>query len=80
MQEDIGERLLPSMLVNELGTWMTVLGVELRLGLMFDHLSAVMLLFITGIGSLIVMYSTAYMAEDRGLTRFLAYLNLFWRR
>src|SRR5512143_1161813 len=42
-----------------------------------DALSAVMMLIITGIGSLIHLYATAYMAEDKSFHRFFAYLNLF---
>ena len=43
----------------------------------FDRLTAVMLLFITGIGTLIHIYSIGYMGKDRGFARFMAYLNLF---
>ncbi len=42
-----------------------------------DALSSVMMLIITGIGSLIHLYSTAYMAEDKAFWRFFSYLNLF---
>ncbi len=42
-----------------------------------DELSAVMMLVITGIGTLIHLYSTSYMAKDRSYHRFFAYLNLF---
>ncbi len=42
-----------------------------------DALSGVMMLIITGVGFLIHLYSTAYMAEDKGFARFFAYLNLF---
>lgn len=45
--------------------------------LRLDRLSAVMCLVITGIGSLIHLYSTAYMADDEGMPRFFSYLNLF---
>jgi len=45
--------------------------------LTLDHLSAVMLLVVTGVGFLIHIYSTAYMAEDPGYWRFFTYLNLF---
>ncbi|MBI3448999.1 MAG: NADH-quinone oxidoreductase subunit L, partial [Acidobacteria bacterium] len=45
--------------------------------LTLDHLSAVMLLVVTGVGFLIHLYSTAYMAEDPAYWRFFAYLNLF---
>jgi NADH-quinone oxidoreductase subunit L len=42
-----------------------------------DELSGVMMLIITGIGFLIHLYSTSYMAKDPGYHRFFAYLNLF---
>jgi NADH-quinone oxidoreductase subunit L len=45
--------------------------------LTLDPLSAVMLLVVTGVGFLIHVYSTGYMAEDAGYWRFFAYLNLF---
>jgi NADH-quinone oxidoreductase subunit L len=45
--------------------------------LTLDHLSAVMLLVVTGVGLLIHVYSTAYMWEDASYWRFFAYLNLF---
>jgi NADH-quinone oxidoreductase subunit L len=42
-----------------------------------DRLSAVMLLVVTGIGSLIHIYATGYMAHEGGYYRFFSYLNLF---
>jgi NADH-quinone oxidoreductase subunit L len=42
-----------------------------------DRLTAVMLLVVTGIGSLIHVYATGYMHEEDGFYRFFAYLNLF---
>ncbi len=52
---------------------------ELRVGmdLAVDRLTAVMLLVVTGIGSLIHIYATGYMAHEDGYYRFFAYLNLF---
>ena len=43
----------------------------------FDRLSAVMTLIVTGVGSVIHIYSTGYMHDDRSFGRFMAYLNLF---
>ncbi|HET9693731.1 MAG TPA: NADH-quinone oxidoreductase subunit L [Steroidobacteraceae bacterium] len=43
----------------------------------FDRLSAVMTLIVTGVGSLIHVYSTGYMKDDPGYARYFAYLNLF---
>ena len=42
-----------------------------------DALSGVMMLVITGVGFLIFLYSTSYMAKDPGFARFFAYMNLF---
>ena len=46
-------------------------------GFLLDPLSSVMILIITGIGFLIHVYSTGYMAHDNGFYRFFGYLNLF---
>ncbi|HET9401782.1 MAG TPA: NADH-quinone oxidoreductase subunit L [Candidatus Acidoferrales bacterium] len=45
--------------------------------LQIDQLTIVMLLVVTGVGFLIHIYSTGYMAHDGGYARFFAYLNLF---
>ena len=52
---------------------------SLDLAFRLDALSAVMILVITGIGSLIHLYSTSYMHEetDREFARYFSYLNLF---
>src|SRR4051812_11740299 len=52
---------------------------ELRVGfdLSLDRLTAVMLLVVTGIGSLIHVYSIGYMSHEGGFYRFFAYMNLF---
>src|SRR5205085_1885055 len=42
-----------------------------------DRLTAVMLLVVTGVGSLIHIYATGYMAHEEGYYRFFAFLNLF---
>lgn len=47
------------------------------LWLKFDHLTAVMGLVVTGIGTLIHLYSIGYMHEDQSQPRFFSYLNLF---
>ena len=46
-------------------------------GFLLDPLSSVMILVVTGIGFLIHIYSTGYMAHDGGYYRFFGYLNLF---
>jgi NADH-quinone oxidoreductase subunit L len=51
--------------------------VTLAVGLSLDALSGTMALVVTGVGFLIHLYSSKYMAEDPGYHRFFAYLNLF---
>jgi NADH-quinone oxidoreductase subunit L len=46
-------------------------------GLLFDPLSGVFVLLITGVGSLIHLYAVGYMANDPGRRRFFGYFNLF---
>ncbi len=67
---------------GELQTWYTwITSGDLRVGASFylDRLSSVMILVVTGIGSLIHIYSTAYMHEetDSEYARYFSYLNLF---
>ncbi|MBA3684270.1 MAG: NADH-quinone oxidoreductase subunit L [Planctomycetes bacterium] len=64
-------------LVQSLWHWLPIGAEGLAFGLLFDRLTALMLLFITGIGTLIHVYSIGYMWQDRGFARFMAYLNLF---
>jgi NADH-quinone oxidoreductase subunit L len=45
--------------------------------LQLDHLTVVMMLVVTGVGFLIHIYSTGYMAHEEGYYRFFCYLNLF---
>src|SRR5947209_1310027 len=46
-------------------------------GLLFDPLSATMLMIVTGVGFLIHIYSAGYMEDDPGFWRFFAYMNFF---
>src|SRR3954465_11020190 len=59
--------------------WITSGTLRVPFTLRLDHLSAVMILVITGIGSLIHIYSTGYMHEESGseYARYFSYLNLF---
>jgi NADH-quinone oxidoreductase subunit L len=52
-------------------------GWDINVGLQVDQLSIVFVLLITGVGSLIHVYSIGYMAHDERRRRFFAYLNLF---
>ena len=57
--------------------WMVVGNLHVDAALQLDQLSAVMLLVVTGVGSLIHVFSVGYMREDPGYARYFAYLNLF---
>jgi NADH-quinone oxidoreductase subunit L len=58
-------------------SWIPVGGFRVSLGLLLDPLSMVFVLLITGVGSLIIIYSVGYMAHDSDRRRFFAYMNLF---
>ncbi|MBA2456379.1 MAG: NADH-quinone oxidoreductase subunit L [Nocardioidaceae bacterium] len=58
-------------------TWVDVGGFSADMGLLYDQLSALFVLLITGVGSLIHIYSIGYMAHDDQRRRFFGYLNLF---
>ena len=57
--------------------WITAGSFDIDISFLVDPLSAIYLLFITGVGFLIHLYSIGYMHEDEGFSRFIAYLNLF---
>ncbi|MDX1903588.1 MAG: NADH-quinone oxidoreductase subunit L [Thermonemataceae bacterium] len=59
------------------GEWIAVNGLYLQFSFLIDQLSLIMLLFVTGVGTLIHIYSAGYMKEDAGFGKFMAYLNLF---
>ncbi|OBI81651.1 NADH-quinone oxidoreductase subunit L [Mycobacterium asiaticum] len=58
-------------------SWIPVGGLQVDFGLQIDQLSMCFVLLISGVGSLIHIYSIAYMAEDEDRRRFFGYLNLF---
>ncbi len=58
-------------------SWMSVGKLQVNWEFLFDPLSALMLLVVTGVGSLIHLYSIGYMHGDPGYYRFFSYLNLF---
>jgi NADH-quinone oxidoreductase subunit L len=57
--------------------WIVAGGLQVGCDFAVDRLTAVMLLVVTGVGSLIHIYSIGYMAHEGGYYRFFAYLNLF---
>jgi len=64
-------------LLETVYTWASFAGQPFEIGFQFDRLAAVMVLIVTGVGSLIHIYSTGYMKDDPGYARYFAYLNLF---
>ena len=62
---------------STLGQWMGAGAFSVDWTLHVDRLSVLMMLVITGVGSLIHIYSVGYMADDAGFARYFAYLNLF---
>ena len=61
----------------DLFTFISAGDLDVEMGLLYDPLSAIFVLLITGVGSLIHIYSIGYMAHDPARRRFFAYLNLF---
>jgi NADH-quinone oxidoreductase subunit L len=57
--------------------WISAGTMHVPFAFMVDQLSAIMLLIITGVGTLIHLYSIGYMHDDAGFGKFFAYLNLF---
>ncbi len=62
---------------QKLFSWISVGSFQVDAGLMLDQLSICFVLLITGVGTLIHIYSIAYMSHDLDRRRFFAYLNLF---
>jgi NADH-quinone oxidoreductase subunit L len=52
-------------------------GVDAQLAILIDPLSVLMICIVSGVSTLIHLYSVSYMASDRGYTRFFAFLNFF---
>ena len=66
-----GGKLHPSV------AWLAIEGLEIDIGLQIDQLSKLMLCVVTGVGSLIHIFSLGYMKEDRDFSRYFAFLSLF---
>ena len=64
-------------LVEIVYRWALIGDSPFEIAFYFDRLSAVMTLVVTGVGSVIHIYSVGYMAHDKSFGRFFAYLNLF---
>jgi NADH-quinone oxidoreductase subunit L len=62
---------------QKLFSWISVGDLQVDASLLLDQLSIAFVLLITGVGTLIHIYSIAYMSHDRDRRRFFAYLNFF---
>jgi NADH-quinone oxidoreductase subunit L len=61
----------------QLFDWIAISNFNVEFGFLLDQLSLLWLLFVTGIGALIHIYSISYMHDDEKMYTFFAYLNLF---
>ena len=64
-------------LIDVAYTWARIGERSFEIAFYLDRLSAVMALIVTGVGSVIHIYSIGYMHDDKSYARFFAYLNLF---
>jgi NADH-quinone oxidoreductase subunit L len=62
---------------SSLWDYASVAGLDIELGIFVDPLSIFMVLVVTGVSTLIHLYSYGYMASDEGYHRFFSYLNFF---
>ncbi|MEK6743849.1 MAG: NADH-quinone oxidoreductase subunit L [Nitrospirota bacterium] len=70
--------VLGGTLIDEnLYSWITIGSLNINVGFQIDQLTAVMLMVVTTLSTLIHIYSIGYMHGDKGFARFFAYLELF---
>jgi NADH-quinone oxidoreductase subunit L len=62
---------------SSLWDYASAAGLEIKLGIYVDQLSTFMILVVTGVSTLIHLYSLGYMKSDEGYHRFFSYLNFF---
>jgi len=65
------------LLVVPLSSWMNSGTLDINWSLRVDTLTAVMLIVVTGVSSMVHVYSVGYMEEDPSIPRFMSYLSLF---
>src|ERR1700742_513777 len=63
--------------VSSLWNYASTVGIDAQLSILVDPLSVFMILIVSGVSTLIHLYSISYMTEDRGFNRYFAYLNFF---
>jgi NADH-quinone oxidoreductase subunit L len=57
--------------------WFSVGGLQVEAGFVIDHISAIMVLVVTGVGTLIHLFSIGYMSHDERPAKYFAFLNFF---
>jgi len=62
---------------SALWNYASTVGVDAQLSILVDPLSVFMILVVTGVSTLIHLYSLSYLNEDRGFARYFAYMNFF---
>jgi len=77
LSEMLGRDVESRPVTQKLFTWISVGSFNVDASLLLDQLSITFVLLITGVGTLIHIYSISYMAHDPDRRRFFAYLNLF---
>ena len=73
----LGDTLDERVHVSRLWEWIDIGGLKVDLAIRIDQLSVMMMLVITGVGFLILLYSTEYMDHEGGYRRFFAEMNFF---
>ncbi len=76
-QQTIAQPAASRQSIATLFDWISVMSLRVPFEVLIDPLSLTMVLIITGVGALIHLYATGYMAEEKEYTRFFTYLNLF---
>jgi NADH-quinone oxidoreductase subunit L len=64
-------------LVSSLWNYASTVGINAQMSILVDPLSVFMILTVTGVSTLIHLYSISYMDKDRGFVRYFSYLNFF---
>jgi NADH-quinone oxidoreductase subunit L len=64
-------------LVSSLWSYASTAGVDAQMSILVDPLSVFMILVVSGVSTLIHLYSISYMSKDRGFVRYFSYLNFF---
>ena len=64
-------------LESSLWSYASTVGIDARLSILVDPLSVFMILIVSGVSTLIHLYSISYLDEDRGNARYFSYLNFF---